>query len=106
MLHKSGMASAFDLPECHPLRVAHEKSRWHRAEIESSKECGCFYCRKIFGPDQVVNWIDTDSPHAQQTALCPLCGIDSVIGSASGFEINERFLGEMHTVWFGENARK
>ena len=95
-----GMPAVFDLPESHQLRVAHKKCSRHRAEIESSERCGCFYCKKIFRPDQIVHWIDT-----QQTALCPLCGIDSVIGSASGLEISERFLGEMHTAWFGENGQ-
>src|SRR5262249_36707025 len=99
------MPTALDLPESHPLRVAHKKSIRNRAEIERSKECGCFYCRKIFVPDQIVEWVDTDHPHAQQTALCPLCGIDSVIGSASGLEITARFLREMHTVWFGGSGR-
>jgi hypothetical protein len=97
-------ATLFDLAENHPLRAAHKKCIRNRAEIDSSNQCGCFYCRKLFGSGQIVNWIDTDSPHAQQTALCPLCGIDSVIGSASGLGITERVFEEMHTVWFGENA--
>ena len=32
----------------------------------------------------------------QRTALCPYCGIDSVIGSASGVEISSKLLKEMH----------
>jgi hypothetical protein len=99
------MPTVFDLPESHPLRAAHNKSIRHRAEIESSKECGCFYCKKIFGPDQIVDWTDMYNPHAQQTALCPVCGIDSVIGSASGLEISAGFLAEMHAAWFGGGAR-
>jgi acetone carboxylase gamma subunit len=37
-----------------------------------------------------------------QTALCPECGIDSVIGDASGYPITEAFLGKMKTFWFGQ----
>jgi hypothetical protein len=84
--------------KCYTRRYA------NHVEIESSNQCGCFYCRKLFGSGQIVNWIDTDSPHAQQTALRPLCGIGSVIGSAPGLGITVRFFEEMHTVWFGENA--
>jgi hypothetical protein len=89
------MPGALDLPENHPLRVAHKRCSRHRAEIESSQQCGCFHCKKIFRPDQIVDWIDE-----QQTALCPACGIDSVIGSASGLDITEAFLEEMRSAWF------
>jgi hypothetical protein len=33
-------------------------------------------------------------------ALCPHCGIDSVIGDASGYEISPTFLARMHEAWF------
>ncbi len=97
------MPAVFDLPENHPLRIAHKKHIFHRAEIENSHRCGCFHCKKIFGPDQIVDWTDTNKPGAQQTALCPMCGIDSVIGDASGFEITEAFLAEMRAAWFGNS---
>ncbi|OAF14301.1 hypothetical protein AYJ54_42215 [Bradyrhizobium centrolobii] len=87
--------SVFDLSEDHPLRLAHKKSSNHRADIERSQRCGCFFCKKTFGPDQIVDWVDEDS-----TALCPECGIDSVIGDASDVQITKAFLEEMHTAWF------
>jgi hypothetical protein len=90
------MPSALDLPETHPLRVAHKKCRRHRAEIEQSRKCGCFYCTRIFDAVQITDWIDT-----RQSALCPFCGIDSVIGDNSGFEITKDFLEQMHEAWFG-----
>lgn len=49
------MTSAVDLPENHPLRVAHRKSLYHRAEIERSQKCGCFYREKILGADQIAD---------------------------------------------------
>jgi hypothetical protein len=89
------MTGALNLPEDHPLRVAHKKCMRHRAEIESSKHCGCFYCIEIFSPSQIVEWTDDD-----QTALCPACGIDSVIGDGSGLQITKAFLTEMRIAWF------
>ena len=86
---------ASELPEDHPLRIAHLMSSDHRGEIERSQFCGCFYCKRTFGPDQIVEWVDDDS-----TALCPHCGIDSVIGDASGIKLTEEFLRDMHAVWF------
>jgi len=35
---------------------------------------------KIFPPNQITEWVDADSTGEGQTALCPKCGIDSVIG--------------------------
>lgn len=35
------------------------------------------------------------------TALCPRCGIDSVIGSPSGYPVTPEFLGRTREHWFG-----
>jgi len=77
------------------VRHAHVHSSKHRAEILASDTCGCFYCEKTFGPHEIVEWTDDG-----QTAFCPKCGIDSVIGSASGFPINTDFLHQMCEYWF------
>jgi hypothetical protein len=92
--------SVFDLPECHWLRIAHKRSIKHRAEIEASAVCGCFYCKKTFAPSEIKDWTDTGNPLPAQTALCPHCGIDSVIGDKSGFTITPTFLTEMNKAWF------
>lgn len=94
------MGSVFDLPDDHWLHVAHKKSIHHRKEIEASKICGCFYCEKTFRPTDISDWTDTDGERHQQTALCPHCGIDSVVGDHSGFEITDTFLRAMHDAWF------
>jgi hypothetical protein len=74
---------------------AHVHATKHRAEIEKSERCGCFYCLQTFSPAEIQEWIDDGD-----TAMCPRCGIDSVIGSASGFSLSEKFLGRMHDYWF------
>ncbi len=75
--------------------VAHKHSSNHKQEISSSESCGCFYCLQIFAPSEVKDWVD-----AGGTALCPFCGIDSIIGSASGFPITKEFLTTMQEHWF------
>jgi hypothetical protein len=75
---------------------AHTRSIRHRHEVEGSSTCGCFYCRRIFSPKEIREWIRNED-----TALCPHCGIDSVLGSASGYEISVTFLTRMHAAWFG-----
>ena len=81
------------------LEGAHEHSANHRDEVRVSDVCGCFYCRKIYSSDEIDEWID-EIAGIGSTALCPKCGIDSVIGSAAGFPITAEFLAAMHRRWF------
>src|SRR6188474_1232150 len=55
--------------------AAQKHANRHRAEIEASTRCGCFFCFRTFPHTEINAWID-----ASQTALCPACGVDSVIG--------------------------
>ena len=82
------------------LEKAHRHCGRHREEVLSSEVCGCFYCLSIFSPEEIDEWIDWDDNGVGQTGLCPKCGIDSVIGSRSGFPIAEPFLKKMKKHWF------
>ncbi len=82
------------------IRAAHAHSSRHRAEITASTLCGCFYCCARFPSADIVEWVDEDGRGEGQTALCPRCGIDSVIGDRSGFDISEKFLSAMRARWF------
>jgi hypothetical protein len=84
------------MAEEYPTIAAHRKSSNHRDEILASALCGCFYCCETFSPLEIEEWVDEDT-----TALCPRCGIDSVIGAASGYPIDKGFLGAMRRHWFG-----
>ena len=78
------------------LAKAHCHSANHRGEIEASDIAGCFYCYSTFQPAHILRWIDDGN-----TALCPKCGIDSVIGGASGFSVTDpEFLTRMNADWF------
>lgn len=77
------------------------------AQIQASTTCGCCSCVQIFPPDEIVAWTgldinDIDDPRAvdNQTALCPRCGSEAVIGDKSGFPINAHSLGRMNEAWF------
>jgi len=82
------------------LKEAHKHSANHRAEIQASEVCGCFYCRATFKPAEILEWVDEDRDGVGTTALCPRCGIDSVIGSASGISLDEELLRRMRKYWF------
>ncbi len=76
--------------------AAHRHSINHRPQLTGDKVCGCFYCLAIFDPAEIEEWI----PDTCGTAICPHCGIDSVIGESSGYPITTEFLREMHGHWF------
>ena len=80
------------------IRV-HRQSTRHLVEVLASDGCGCFYCRAIFKPSEIGGWVD-EWEGGGQTALCPRCGIDSVIGSESGYPITEESLAQMQAHWF------
>lgn len=92
---RKSRAAAF--PE--DILKAHRQSSGHRAEIAASTTCGCFYCCSIFPSKGIEEWVD-EVDGVGQTALCPRCGVDSVIGDRSGFPIAAEFLGRMKARWF------
>jgi len=77
------------------LDIAHRACMHHREQVMQSDTCGCFYCLAQFAPGDITEWCDEG-----QTAICPRCGIDSVIGSASGYPITSDFLNAMNKRWF------
>ena len=78
---------------------AHRHSSRHREEVLASELCGCFYCEAQFSPREIAQWTD-EWEGVGQTALCPRCGIDSVIGSESGYPVSSEFLAQMKSQWF------
>lgn len=62
--------------------------------------CGCFYCCSTFSPGAIKVWIDKNDQGVGTTALCPKCGIDSVIGDRAGFPVSPEFLEKMNEYWF------
>lgn len=80
---------------------AHEFASLHREDIVKSDHCGCFNCLKIFTPDKIQKWIDPDRKQNDgETALCPACKVDCVVGSFSGIPVTPEFLRGMHEYWF------
>lgn len=80
------------------LKAIHKHSFMNRDEINRSKMCGCFYCERIFpaydldSEDDFTDW--------GNTALCPYCSIDSVIGDASNIPLSKELLHEMYQYFF------
>lgn len=75
---------------------AHSFSMNNGPMLRQDKRCGCFYCLRVFDPSEIEEWIEDE----RDTALCPYCGIDSVIGESSGYPLTREFLAEMQQYWF------
>lgn len=73
----------------------------HRTQILASDICGCFYCCSLFLPAAIEEWVDEDDDGIGATALCPYCGVDSVLGSASGYKLTPDYLRTRHKAAFG-----
>jgi hypothetical protein len=87
----SGLSTALD-SDSHI--AAHAFSTHHRRSVVESDSCGCFYCLAIYSPLEIAEWIDD-----ADTALCPKCGVDAVIGSRCGYPIAQEFLRKMQQYW-------
>ncbi len=70
-------------------------SLYNKYQISNSLLCGCYYCLEIFKSEEIRNWIDRG-----ETALCPYCGIDTVLGDASVYEIEEETLKSLNNYWY------
>ena len=79
------------------LVYTHQLCESNREILMSAQVCGCFYCMRIFDPKEIVWEDETD-----HTAMCPYCGIDSVLPESASLPITKAFLKKMHEFWFTE----
>jgi hypothetical protein len=71
----------------------------NRTQLKNSKLAGCYYCLRIYDPTEIYAWVDDNT-----TALCPYCGMDSVLGDCSPYAITPEKLGELRKQWFQPSA--
>jgi hypothetical protein len=81
------------------LSSAHEHSFKNRAEIARSHLCACFHCLNTYPASEVTDWTG-DENGVGQTALCPRCPVDSVLGDASRLPLEPGFLRAMRVRFF------
>ena len=67
--------------------------------VEAVDLCGCFYCLRTFPPTAISEWVDEHNSYGT-TALCPHCGIDSVIPQQPDHLLSPDLLAAMHAYWF------
>lgn len=92
----------FEAPQ---LKEVHRYSARHRHMLERAALCGCFYCGAIFPSAEIDLWCDDAEEGVSgtrgTTALCPRCGIDSVLpDNIPGVPLNVELLTAMRGYFF------
>ena len=77
------------------LKNAHVCCAYNKEKLEQVSKCGCIYYLKIFKPELITEWCDNN-----RTAICPFCGIDSIIYDNKVYPITKKFLKQMKKYWF------
>ena len=78
-------------------RSYHSHTLRNRLEIESSEYCHCIGCCKSYPASLVGDFIKDGNG---ETALCPYCGTDAVIGDGCGLELNQDIMSALNKIWF------
>ena len=81
------------------LKAVYSHSIRNEESINNSDFCGCFHCISIFPVADVKLSDLIIEKDGHRTAICPICGIDSVLGDAS-VEISAEILEMMNEYYF------
>ncbi len=81
------------------VRAALKHAANNEDEVKASDQCGCFHCLEIFDASEIEDWVETEGAHSQ-SAVCPHCDVESVIGDAAGYPLTEEFLTALRDVQF------
>lgn len=77
------------------VRDIHMNTSRNRDDIARSKLCFCLDCRAVSKNEEVVHFIDNG-----ETATCPFCGMDALLGDASGVRFSAQALLDTHMNYF------
>ena len=77
------------------LKKLHTYASHNKKLIEKSEKCYCFHCKNAFESTRIERYLVNE-----ETALCPECGMDSIIPDSIDESIDENTILEMHDYWF------
>jgi len=89
--------SAFPKDE---LDKIHAHASNNEIEIVKSDNCGCFFCRQVYSARKIQDWINDERGIS---AICPECGMDAVVGDASGVALEKPLLKAMNLAYYGKD---
>lgn len=93
--HKLRWHQTYSNEERLKFEKLHAYSSNNKELIEKSEYCHCFHCKKKFNSKEVDQYLEIEN-----TALCPHCGIDSVIPDCIDETIDNELIEGMNKYWF------
>ena len=89
------------------INEAHKHVFKNYEEILRSKVCTCMYCSYQIKSDKLNEELPyTTERDETKTLLCPMCGIDCVLGDAEGFPVTDiYFIARFTRKWFSGYSR-
>jgi hypothetical protein len=82
------------------LQRLYQHSRLNRRFMLPGSTCRCFHCLEEFPVEEISHWTDEGN-----TALCPRCGIDSVL-SSSADQLSDDLICQMQGAYFVGQSKK
>jgi hypothetical protein len=84
------------------IKEAHRSTFANEGETGESSACRCFYCGHRFSVKEEEHLLYSEErAPLDRTLHCPYCLVDCVIGSASGYPIDdEEFIMACTEAWF------
>lgn len=93
--YKSKFKRTYSYEKESQLNRLHAYSSHNRELVARSRKCYCFYCQSVSEAEQVTRYFEDE-----QTALCPNCGIDSILPDGIDEPLDESIISQMHDYWF------
>lgn len=78
----------------------YQYSTRHKKSILESPYAGCFFCKTLVPTRDITEWV-----HEDQTAICPKCGVDSLLPDNQYFPITPELLQIMYEEYFTAHLR-
>jgi hypothetical protein len=80
------------------MKELHDQSSHNFTAIRLAETVGCFYCVSFIDKEKIKEWIE-EVVGGEDTALCPKCGIDSLLP-----DVTMEQLKEMNDEYFGKST--
>lgn len=96
---KTKKSSASKLPKKYADILAHTKN--NEIEILNSTTAYCLFCRDHFSAREISDWAMDEQ--GNNNAICPKCGMDAIVGDASGYSFDHDELREVNMAIYGED---
>lgn len=87
--------SSYSYEKKSQLERLHAYSSYNKELVGLADKCYCFYCKESMASGEIVDYADEG-----QTAICPKCGIDSIIPDSIPEPLDEDIISEMNAYWF------